>query len=85
VGHVAQLVERAVEVALEPVECLQSTGGVRPDELARLLEPDHQPYQLLLGAVVKVAFDAPPFGVRGRDDARARRTQLVGLASQRVQ
>ena len=46
------------------------------DHLAHEPDRDRQCEQVLLCAVVQVAFDAPTFGVGGSDDAGARTLQL---------
>ena len=81
-GELAQLAQRVGERRARLVE--QRTGGGRVAVEPRVGEPErhrdrHQP---LLRAVVQVALDPPPLGLRGLDDPRARRAQLLEPGAQ---
>jgi hypothetical protein len=67
-------------------ELLQQAGQVRvpPGQLRGHQQLDRQAGQLLLGAVVQVALDAPALRVGGGHDARPRGPQLVVLAAQLI-
>jgi hypothetical protein len=68
-GEVAQLLEG--QPRLLP-RAAHELGGLRITLLSALLghaQGESEGDQALLGAVVQVALDAPPFGVRGLDDA----------------
>ena len=54
-------------------------------QLARQTKVRDQRNEVLLRAVVQVAFDPPPLGIRRRDDAGARGLELLGLLLDLVQ
>ena len=60
-------------------------AGSSSDDVAREPQVHRERDEVLLGAVVQVALDAAALGVAARDDPRARRTKLVGLAAQLVE
>jgi hypothetical protein len=70
-GQLAQLVQR--ETKLLPRRCEQLLGGRRVLVEPRLdiAQVERHAHEALLGAVVEVALDAPPFGVGGLDQAGA--------------
>ena len=68
--------------------CVEQGGGlgrVGAGELLREAQVHAERDQLLLGAVVEVALDPPPFGVARRDYAGARGPELLGLPSDLVE
>jgi hypothetical protein len=71
VREVAQLLHRVLQLVPDLAEDL--LGGVRVGigELACQVHVDGQRDQMLLRAVVKIAFDGPPLRVPRFDDARA--------------
>ena len=81
VGERPQLVDRVTHVGAERGEHLWCGGRVLGDLVGGEAQVDGECDEVLLGAVVEVAFDPPPLGVRRRHQTHARGTQLVvGLA-----
>ena len=74
-----------LRVAAELLQQRVACGRVGTGQLAREAQVRAQRDQLLLSAVVEIALDPPPLGVRGRDDAGPRGPELLGLAPELVE
>ena len=85
VREVAQLLHRFLEIEADLVEHRLGLLGIGVGDLAGEAHADRERHEVLLRAVVQVAFDAAALGVGGLDDAGAGRAQLVGLAAHRVE
>ena len=81
-GELAQLADRRVEVVRRGVEQLAGRLRVALQARARGPQRDRERDELLLRAVVQVALDPAPRGVRALHDPRARRAQLLHLRTQ---
>ena len=71
VGEVAQLLDRVLHVGGQRIEHLGRGRGVVGKEVLRQSQVHRQRDEVLLRAVVQVAFDLASFSVGGRDDAGA--------------
>ena len=85
VGQLAQLLDGQLHVVGQLAEHLAGPVRVFGHDVAGQAQVDGQRHQVLLGAVVQVAFDPAAFGVPAGDDAGPRFAQLVRLLAQRVQ
>jgi len=85
VREVAQLLHCFLEVEPDLIEHRLGLLRVGIGDLTCESHADGERDQVLLRAVVQVAFDAAAFGVGGLDDAGAGSAQLVGLAAHRVE
>ena len=79
VSQVTQLLHGLLQIVAQLVEHLAGRGGVRASQLSGKPQFHRERDEMLLRPVVQVAFDLTAAGVGGRDDARSRLTQLVGL------
>ena len=75
-GERAQLCDGFLQIAADLVDHRLGVGGVVDDGILCQAQFDGQRYQMLLCAIVQVAFELATLGVAGRDDAGARVTQL---------
>ena len=85
VREVAELLHGFLEIEPDLVEHRLRLLGIGVGDLAREAHTDRERDEVLLRAVVQVAFDAAPLGVGRLHDAGAGRAQLVGLAAHCVE
>jgi hypothetical protein len=85
VGQFAQFADRGLDVAAELLEQLQHQLGVLLGDLPGQAELHRERHQMLLGAVVQVAFDRPARIIRRRDHPQPGRLQLGVALSQFVE
>ena len=75
-GEGAQLLDGVLDVPLDLVEHRHRVARVVLHGIARQAHLHGQRHEVLLGAVVQVAFELAPLGVAGGHDARPRLLQL---------
>src|ERR1700680_4446659 len=76
-GEIAKGVERFVGIAFELAENCRSLGGISDGKHLDDAQLDLEGDQVLLGAVVEVAFKPASLAVRGADQALSRGAKLV--------
>jgi hypothetical protein len=74
--EVAEILECVLDPLLHLAEQLALSGGICSREALRHARLDGERHQLLLRAVVQVAFEAPTLLVLGGDESLARRAQV---------
>ena len=80
--QLAQLLERGSQLGIRLGQQLAGAVRLRAELISDELQREAEAEQPLLGAVVQIALEPAPLLVAGRDDPRARGTQLHQLRAQ---